>query len=86
MRMQIGRWGNSLAIRLPRELVERYRLREGAELDLSGLERSLEVERAEAKEQRRREALRRIGETRLHLPSDWKLTREEMNARPGSDH
>lgn len=33
--MKIARWGNSLAVRLPREVAERAALREGEEIELS---------------------------------------------------
>ena len=32
---QLARWGNSLAVRIPRRVVETARLREGAELTLA---------------------------------------------------
>jgi antitoxin MazE len=34
MRAQVSRWGNSLAIRLPRAVVESLRVREGEQVDL----------------------------------------------------
>lgn len=35
MRASLARWGNSLAVRVPRELAESLGLREGAALDLT---------------------------------------------------
>jgi antitoxin MazE len=34
MSMRIARWGNSLAVRIPRALAEQARLAEGAEVEL----------------------------------------------------
>jgi antitoxin MazE len=85
MKLQIGRWGNSLAVRLPKALVDRYGLREGSEIDSAGLEAVLEGERGEALRRQREEALERIRQTRWPLPPDYKFDREEANWRPAID-
>jgi antitoxin MazE len=87
MKVQVGRWGNSLAVRLPKAFVERFGINEGRELDLAALEAALQSERdGEAERQRKREeALERIRNTRLALPPDWKFDREEANWRPAMD-
>jgi len=81
MKMQIGRWGNSLAVRLPKELVDRFGLKEGAEIDSAGLEMALDATRKAHRQKERDEAIRRIAETKWTLPADWKFDREEANAR-----
>jgi antitoxin MazE len=87
MKVQVGRWGNSLAVRLPKAFVERFGINEGHEIDLAALEAALQSERdGEAERQRKREeALERIRNTRLELPADWKFDREEANWRPAMD-
>ena len=35
MELQIGKWGNSLAVRLPATVVKKMQLREGAKIELS---------------------------------------------------
>lgn len=85
MKMQIGRWGNSLAIRLPKALVTRYNLQEGGEIDSAGLEAVLEGAQDEEARRKRKEALERIRQTRWPLPSDYKFDREEANWRPAMD-
>ena len=85
MKMQIGRWGNSLAVRLPKALVERLNLKEGDEIDASAIEKALMDADHEALERRREEALQRIRETRWPLPADYKFDREEANWRPAMD-
>jgi antitoxin MazE len=81
MKMQIGRWGNSLAVRLPKSIVDRFGLCEGDEIDTSSLEATLEDDRQRNLEERREAAFREIERMRRPLPPDWKFDREEANAR-----
>ena len=81
MKIQIGRWGNSLAVRLPKRLVERLRLKEGDEIDGDAIEKALGEADREALERRRDEAMERIAARRRPLPADYKFNREEANAR-----
>ena len=81
MKMQIGRWGNCLAVRLPKNLVERFALAEGDELDSASLEAALEQLRQDTLRKQRAKALREIADTQWSLPDDWKFDREEANAR-----
>ena len=85
MKMQIGRWGNSLAVRLPKALVERFGLKEGDEIDSESVEAALAAASGEDKQRRREEALERIRNTRMSLPPDWKFDRDEANWRPAMD-
>jgi antitoxin MazE len=85
MKMQIGKWGNSLAVRLPRELVERFNLKEGDAIDADGIEAALEARRAQEVQARRDAALKEISKGRISLPPDWKFDREEANWRPWMD-
>jgi antitoxin MazE len=85
MKVQIGRWGNSLAVRLPKPLVDRLKLKEGDEIDAAVIEKALEAADQAAVERRRQEALQRIRETRWALPADYKFDREEANRRPAMD-
>jgi antitoxin MazE len=79
--MQIGRWGNSLAVRLPKELVDRYELREGGEIDTAGVEAVLEAQRQQEISRRKEEAFRRMAARRRPLPADYRFDRDEANAR-----
>ena len=81
MKMQIGRWGNSLAVRLPKALVERFRLKEGDEIDSDAVEAALAKADDDSVERRRDEAMKRIIARRRPLPPDYKFDREEANAR-----
>lgn len=74
---QIGKWGRSLAVRLPKHLVEKYNLHEGDEIDISALEKVL----VQSKETDRQDALERMRNARWKLPPDYKFDREEANSR-----
>jgi antitoxin MazE len=76
--MQVSKWGNSLAIRLPAALVEALQLREGDEISIGiAGDRAFEVE----KKPTRRELLERLRKHRGMIPDDFKFDREEANAR-----
>ena len=77
--MRVAKWGNSLAIRIPAEVVERLGLREGDELTLGVAEGEVRFER-DPKRSEALERLRRLGWT---LPADYRFDREESHERPG---
>lgn len=85
MKMQIGKWGNSLAMRFPRELVERYGLKEGDAIDANVIEAALAQIRKDAGDARRRAALQEIRGRRFALPDDWTFDREDAHSRPALD-
>ncbi|ACF02470.1 AbrB/MazE/SpoVT family DNA-binding domain-containing protein [Rhodopseudomonas sp. P1] len=76
--MLVSKWGNSLAVRLPKALVDKLDLKEGDELNVVDIvERTLVVE----KEDRRRAAVERLSKLRWTLPADYKFDRDEANER-----
>jgi antitoxin MazE len=76
--MQVSKWGDSLAVRLPKALVEKMGLRAGDELNIIDVvERTLIVE----KEQRRQAALEELATLNWTLPPDYKFDRDETNER-----
>ena len=85
MKIQIGKWGNSLAVRLPKEIVERLQLREGDTIDAQAIESALVHASRVADKERRRLALEEIRRRRTPLPADWKFDRDEANWRPAFD-
>jgi antitoxin MazE len=85
VKMQIGKWGNSLAVRLPREIVERFNLKEGDAIGTEGIEAALEAAHADEVQARREAAFAEIEKGRFKLPDDWKFDREEANWRPWMD-
>ena len=77
--MQISKWGNSLAVRLPKTLVDQLGLKEGDELNVvAASKETIEVETREA---RRRRAIERLASLNWTLPPDYKFDRDEANER-----
>lgn len=76
--MQVSKWGNSLAIRLPAAVVEALKLQEGddIEIDVTGVRR-FEIKKSPSA----REVLARIRKYRGRLPADFHFDRLEANAR-----
>lgn len=76
--MQVSKWGNSLAVRLPAAVVEALDLKEGdrIEIRVAGA-RAFEV----ARDHSREEALERIRRMRRPLPPGFKFERDEANER-----
>ena len=74
--MQVSKWGNSLAIRLPAVVVEALKLREGDDviLHVAG-RRTLEIEKTPSA----KELLARLRKFRRRLPKDFKFDRLEAN-------
>ena len=76
--MQVSKWGNSLAIRLPASVVEALELKEGDQVEVNVVgDRAFEIDRDRNREQ----ALERIRAFQKLLPPGWKFDREEANAR-----
>ena len=76
--MQVARWGNSLAVRLPASVVEALGLKEGDEISIKVAgERAFDVERDRSRER----ALDRMQSLRKPLPPGWRFDRDEANDR-----
>lgn len=76
--MQVSKWGNSLAVRLPSAVVEALALKEGDDIEIHVVgERSFAIGRKPPLADRIK-ALRRY---RGRLPGDFRFSREEANER-----
>ena len=76
--MQVSKWGNSLAVRLPRIVVDALNLKEGDEIEISvASKREFKVARDRSKEK----AAERLRQMRWSFPADFKFNREEINER-----
>jgi antitoxin MazE len=76
--VQVAKWGNSLAIRLPAAVVEALELKEGDNIEIRVADRrELEVSRKPGRD----ELLKRLRAFRGRLPADFKFDRDEANAR-----
>lgn len=76
--MQVAKWGNSLALRLPVAVVKALGLKEGddVEIGVAGA-RSLEVKRKPGA----RQLLARLRKYRGRLPADFRFDRIEAHER-----
>ena len=76
--MQVAKWGNSLAVRLPAAVVEALDLKEGDQIEIriAGA-REFEVSR----DQRKEKALARLRKLRRPLPPGFTFSREDANER-----
>jgi len=76
--MRVAKWGNSLAVRLPRVVVEALDLRDGdnVEINIVGT-RSLEL----AKSPGAQDLLARLRKYRGRLPAGFKFDRLEAHER-----
>jgi len=76
--MKFAKWGNSIAVRIPAEVVARLGISpdEEAQIKVTG-ENSFEVTR----DTRRQEAIEAIRRLAVPLPAGYKFDREEINDR-----
>lgn len=76
--MQVAKWGNSLAVRLPSAVVEALELKEGDQIEIRiAGDREFEVSR----DQSAQRALERLRKLRRPLPPGFTFSREEANER-----
>jgi len=75
--MQIAKWGNSLAVRLPVDLVRKPGLQEGDQIDLVADDGALKVQR----QPRAEEVLERLRGLRGRLPAAERLSRDAAHER-----
>jgi antitoxin MazE len=76
--MQVSKWGNSLAVRLPIAVVEELSLKEGDNIEITVRSRNrMEVARKPGPQ----ELLAKIRELQGRVPSDFKFDREDANER-----
>lgn len=76
--MQVSKWGNSLAVRLPKKLVEEMGLAPGDEVNLvKATGRDIAIEKID----RRKAALERMAQRNWTLPEGYRFDRDEANER-----
>lgn len=76
--MKVSRWGNSLAIRLPAEVVARLNLKEGDDIDI---DMQRETAQHFFKRRTHEEAIAHIRTMQRPFPEGWKFDRDEANER-----
>jgi antitoxin MazE len=76
--MQVGKWGNSLAVRLPSSVVELLRLEEGDEIEIEiAGRREFRIRR----DTRKQEALEHLKALNWDLPPGFTFSRDSANER-----
>ncbi len=75
--MQIAKWGNSLAIRIPASIAKSLELKEGDQVEIVSSAHGFEV----IKEESKAKALETIARFRGRLPKNFKFDRDELNER-----
>ena len=76
--MRVSKWGNSLAVRLPKAVVDELGLTAGDRLEIvSATRKRLAV----ATEESRQRAIERMRARALPIPADFTIDRDEANAR-----
>jgi antitoxin MazE len=75
--MQVARWGNSLAVRLPADFVRELGLKEGDQIDLMKVDGKLKVRRLP----RADEILESLRRFRGKLPAAERLSRDQVHER-----
>lgn len=76
--MQVAKWGNSLAVRLPASVVEALELREGDDIEIVvDTPKTFGIRKKPGADA----LLKRLRAFRGKLPADFKFDRDEVNAR-----
>ena len=74
--MQVAKWGNSLAVRLPAAVVEALNLQEGDDIEIHVADsHDFRIARSPDRE----ELLTRLRAFRGRLPDDFKFDRDQAN-------
>ncbi len=76
--MLVSKWGNSLAVRLPRSLVEALHLEAGDKVEIEEAGDGRFILRRDDSAARFREGLRDL---RIALPTDYRFDRDDANER-----
>jgi antitoxin MazE len=76
--MQVAKWGNSLAVRLPKKLVDEMKLKPGDELEVVKVhDHEIVVEKVDKRER----FLKAMEKFRFPLPKGYRFDRDEANER-----
>jgi antitoxin MazE len=76
--MQVNRWGNSLAVRLPKRLVDQLGLSAGDALTIVSVD---DGRVTLARDTARSDALARMRSRKIRLPADYRLDRDAVHER-----
>jgi antitoxin MazE len=76
--MQIAKWGNSLAIRLPKKLVSELKLKAGDDISIVA---AAEGQMTITPDKKVGDAVARMAARSWKLPENYRFDRDEANAR-----
>jgi antitoxin MazE len=76
--MRVSKWGNSLAVRIPADLAEELKLKEGDEIRMFPLRESEYLIKRQMTRQEAIEAIRKAGSP---LPKGFRFNRLEAHSR-----
>ena len=71
MKTAVQRWGNSLAVRIPRAFAQETRLGRGTEVDLRLKAGTLVISRAQKRRDSLRGLLAQVRKTNVHSETGW---------------
>ena len=71
MATKVQKWGNSLAVRLPREVAERFKLDEGAAVLIESEGKKIVIKPVKEKDETLEEMVARITPKNRHEKIDW---------------
>lgn len=79
--MHVSRWGNSLGVRIPSDVVRALSLKPGDEIEVTVRDGALEIERPPDRDA----VIAEIRAMARPLPPGWKFNREQLYAREFED-
>jgi len=71
MKTTVQKWGNSLALRLPKALAEEAKLREGSKVELVGTPEGVLVKARRKPRYRLADLLSKVTPENMHAETDW---------------
>jgi len=78
--MRVSKWGNSLAVRLPKDIVDQLGLKAGDDIKVT-MQATDGAAMVVEKPRKKHELLHSLRKYRGQFPADYKFDREEANAR-----
>ena len=76
--MQVAKWGNSLAVRIPKNVAEALKINEGDDIEfIIETDNTLTVKKIEGK----KNALLELSSLNIELPKNYRFNRDEANER-----
>jgi len=71
METRIQKWGNSLAVRLPREIIKETKLREGSWVSVAKKKNNIVIKNRTKRIPSLKELVGKIDEKNIHREEDW---------------